>query len=279
MVEPEGFGSRIAKRMGPPRRGEAGRRHGRRLLLLALFALPVVQSTAVGQADEPTVEPAETTAGFVWKPSGVTATAGGAVAFRNPSAVTPHGVHWTGGPEKPSCSGVPVDAFATSWSGACTFAGAGTYTFVCTVHPEEMKGTITVAGSGEPAPPPPAAPGQVPAPSEGRVVEALLLAKSQHGGFVRGSIAVSPAALGGSLIIELEARRGARRGQGKALVRVGKLARSLSKAGPQPFAVPLAASARRTLKSRGHLSLSVEISVKPPSSARIAITRRIELHE
>jgi plastocyanin len=249
------------------------------LLLLALVSLAAMQSTAIGLADEPTVEPAETAAGFGWKPSAVTTAAGGTVPFRNPGAVTPHGVHWTGGPEKPSCNGVPVDAFGTNWSGACTFAQAGTYSFVCTIHPEEMKGTITVAGGGEPVPPSPAPPGQAPAPSEGPVVEAPRLAKSQHGSIVRGSIAVSSTAVGGTLIVELEARRGALQGQGKALVRVGKLARSLSTSGPQPFAVPLAAQARRALKSKGHLSLSVKISVRPPSSARITMTRRIELHE
>jgi plastocyanin len=249
------------------------------LLLLALVSLGVLLLAAFALADEPTVEPAETAAGFAWRPSAVTTAAGGTVAFRNPGAVTPHGVHWTGGPEKPSCSGVPGDNFGTNWSGACTFAQAGTYTFICTVHPEEMKGTITVAGGGEPAPPPPAPSGQAPAPSEGPVVEALRLATSQHGSIVRGSIAVSSTAVGGTLIVELEAWRRALQGQGKALVRVGKLARSLSKADPQPFVVPLAAQARRALKSHGHLSLSVKISVKPPSSARITMTRRVELHE
>jgi plastocyanin len=248
------------------------------LLLLALVLLAASQSTAVGLADEPTVEPAETSAGFAWKPSGVRTVAGGTVAFRSPGAVTPHGVHWTGGPEKPSCSGVPVDDFGTSWSGACTFAQGGTYTFVCTVHPEEMKGTITVGATGEPAPPPPAAPGQAPPPSEGPIVEALRLTRSQHGGFVRGSITVSPAAVGGKLVVELAARRAALRGQGKGLARIGKLVRSLSKAGPQRFAVSLEASARRALQSRGRLPLSVKISVKPTSSARITMTRRIELH-
>jgi len=235
---------------------------------------------AVSLADEPTVEPAETPSGFAWKPESVASAPGGTIAFRNPGNVVPHGVHWTGGPEKPSCSGIPVDDFGTSWSGGCSFSQAGTYTFVCTVHPEEMKGTVMVAAAaGEPAPPPAAAPGEAPAPSEGPVVEGLRLARSQHGSIVRGSIAVSSAAVGGNLIIELEARRDALHGQGKALIRVGKLARSLSKAGEQPFAVPLAAPARRALKSHGHLSLSVKIKVKPPSSARIIMTRRIGLHE
>src|SRR3954471_713719 len=107
--------------MGPSRGGEAWRRLGRRLLLLALVSLSALQLAAVSLADVPTFEPAETPSGFAWKPESVASTPGGTVALRNPGNVVPHGVHWTGGPEKPSCSGVPVDDFGTSWSGSCTF--------------------------------------------------------------------------------------------------------------------------------------------------------------
>jgi plastocyanin len=260
--------------MAPPRRGEARRRHGRRLLLLALFALAGLQSTAIGVADEPIVEPAETAAGFVWRPSAVTTSAGGTVAFRNPGAVTPHGVHWTGGPEKPSCSGVPVDEFGTSWSGSCTFAQAGTYTFVCTVHPEEMKGTITVP-AGETAP----GPGPGPAPAEGPLVEALRLAKNQHGTAVRGSIAVSPAAAGGRLTVELEAKRPALGQRSAGKVRVGELTRTLASSGQVRFAVPMRAVARRALQQQSRLPLTVKTVVTPPSGAATTMTRRVELHE
>src|SRR3954470_14721395 len=178
--------------MGPSKRGEAGRRRGRRLLLLALVSLGLFQLVAVSLADDPTIEPTETPNGFAWKPESVNSTPGGTVAFRNPGNVVPHGVHWTGGPENPSCSGVPVDDFGTSWSGACTFSQAGTYTFVCTVHPEEMKGTITVV-SGETTPAPGSGPGAPLPPAEKPLVEALRLPRDQHGPVVRGSIALSPA--------------------------------------------------------------------------------------
>jgi plastocyanin len=248
------------------------------LLLLALVGLAALQSTAIGLADEPTVEPTETATGFAWKPSAVTAAPGGTVAFRNPDAVTPHGVHWTGGPGKPSCSGVPVDEFGTSWSGTCAFAQAGTYTFVCTVHPEEMKGTISVASGDAPVPASPA-PGQPPPATEDPVVEALHLAKSQRGGVVRGSIAVASAAVGGGLVVELDARRATLRGRGSGMVQVGRLTRSFSRPGQQPFAVSLKNRARRALRSRGHLSLRVRISVTSPGGTRTTMTRRIELHD
>jgi plastocyanin len=270
----------MARRMAPPRRGEARRRHGRRLPLLVLVLLAGLQSTAIGVADEPTVEPTETAGEFAWKPSAVTAAPGGTVAFRNPGDLVPHGVRWTGGPEKPSCSGVPVDSSGTAWSGTCAFIQAGTYTFVCTVHPEEMKGMITVASGETPATPAPApAPGQPPAPSEGPLVEALRLAKSQHGRTVRGSIAVSSAAIGGRLEVELRASRTALGGRGKGMARVGAISRSLAGSGRQAFAVRLRPPAQRALERRGHLSLVVKAAISAPSGTTATMTRRVKLNE
>jgi plastocyanin len=247
------------------------------LLLLALVGLGAFQAGGVSAADDPTVEPAETPSGYVWKPSAVNAAPGGTVAFRNPGNVVPHGVHWTGGPEKPSCDGVPVDEFGTSWSGTCSFAQAGTYTFVCTVHPEEMKGTITVASGEAPAPPSPGH-GQPPAAgAEGPPVEALRLARNQHGETVRGSITVAAAAIGGDLTVELRAPRTALGWRGRGTVRVGELRRTLTGAGPLPFAVHLRSVAQRALSRRGRLSLLVHTTVRPPNAAATAKTRRVKL--
>ena len=206
----------------------------------------------------------------------MTAAAGTEVAFRNPGYVVPHGVHWTGGPEKPGCSGVPVDSSGTSWSGACTFAQPGTYTFVCTVHPEEMKGTITVL-SVETAPPPTPG-GEAPAAPAGQIVEALRLARNQHGGAIRGSVATSSAAVGGRLVVELEVKAASLGGRGGRMVRVGRLARSLMSAGRQPFAATLKASARRALRRQGRMSVDVRIVVSPPDGPAATMTRRVVLH-
>ncbi len=79
-----------------------------------------------------------------WSPSNVTIVPGGTVALSNPTAV-PHGVEWVHGPGTPVCSsGVPVGttiaASGTQWSGSCTFAAAGLYTFYCTIHGPSMSG-------------------------------------------------------------------------------------------------------------------------------------------
>jgi plastocyanin len=241
-------------------------------------SLGALQVAAVSLADAPAVEPAETPSGFVWKPESVTSAPGGSVAFRNPGNVVPHGVHWTGGPEMPSCSGVPVDDFGTSWSGACTFAQAGTYTFVCTVHPEEMKGTVTVT-AGETTPAPGSGPGAPQPSAEGPLVEALRLARKQHGKAVRGSLAISAAGVSGRLTVALEAKRSSLGQKRAGRVRVGRLSLPLASAGQVSFVVSLKAFARRALRERGRLPLTVKTVVAPPSGSATTMTRRVELHE
>ncbi len=90
-----------------------------------------------------------------WQPSTATITPGGSVKFENPYATTYHGLKFTGGTagETPTCTGIPAAAGepigAFHWEGECKFTKVGTYTFICTVHPLEMTGTITVT-NGEP---------------------------------------------------------------------------------------------------------------------------------
>ncbi len=49
----------------------------------------------------------------------------------------------------------PMPGFAQGigWEGNCTFDAAGTYTFVCSTHPE-MTGTVIVESATEPTPTP-----------------------------------------------------------------------------------------------------------------------------
>jgi plastocyanin len=88
---------------------------------------------------------------------------GGTVSFAYPSGGSQHNVVFNA-PQPASCvqqTGIvitaapPLPGFAQppGWSGECTFATAGTYTFYCGVHPE-MTGTVIV---GDPATPTPTA--------------------------------------------------------------------------------------------------------------------------
>jgi hypothetical protein len=204
---------------------------------------------------------------------------GGSVTLRSTSTVVPHGVRWTGGPEKPSCSGVPVEQEEIDWSGNCTFAQAGSYTFVCTVHPTEMRGTIGVS-SGAPPPTPPEAPAVSPeSPLQGPASGALRLARNQAGTSVLGSIALSPASAGGKLEVLLLAKGGRTMAARRASTRVGRLLRSPLEAGRLAFAVPLDGRARRTLSSREKLPLIVQVTVRAPGQAALTLKRGVILHD
>jgi plastocyanin len=175
--------------MGAPGRGKKVVRAAsgawaprRALAALGLGLVAVLLPAASSSAGGPTIEAASDGAyGFAWRPSSAEIGAGGAVSFKSASAIVPHGVSWRSGPEAPSCSGVPVEEEKTSWSGSCTFAQPGTYAFVCTVHPTEMKGTITVlSAEAPPAGPPPGSGESTGSPLAGPASRALKIAKRQR---------------------------------------------------------------------------------------------------
>ncbi len=77
---------------------------------------------------------------------------GGTVSFAYPAGGSEHNADFVSGPRPSSCaqaggtpsgSALPADPTRPSWSGSCTFATAGTYTFQCDLHPD-MVGTIVV---------------------------------------------------------------------------------------------------------------------------------------
>lgn len=252
----------------------------RRLLVALLLALAAaLQSVSASSAEGPTIESAsDGPYGYAWKPSTAAIGAGGSVTFRSTSAVIPHGVTWKSVPETPSCNGVPIDEEKTSWSGSCTFAQPGSYAFVCSVHPTEMKGTVTVSsGEAPPTNPPPG--GSSESPLAGRASSALRVARSQRGGAVRGSIALSQAAAGGKLEIQLLARRAALLGAGRSgTMRVGKLIRSHLNAGRLSFRVSLKRVARIALRGSERLALTVRITVRAPSQEPLKLKRGVVLH-
>ena len=133
------------------------RRGMRWVLLTVATGMLVAMGPAVSDSTEPspTVEAINVPPyGHAWSPTGVAVGTGGSIAISNSTPV-PHGVHWVGGPATPGCSaGVPVGTTSASsgaaWSGTCTFAQSGTYTFYCTVHGAEMTETVTVTTPGAP---------------------------------------------------------------------------------------------------------------------------------
>lgn len=250
--------------------GKPGRRARAFGLALSLSLGLALFFAAAGSGEGPLIQAAgPNSSGYYWLPSTATVGTGGSVEFKNPSAVVPHGVRWTGGPEKPSCTGVAVEAEKTSWGGSCSFAQAGTYSFVCTVHPTEMKGTITVTSGETPPNPPPG--GSTEPPLQGPASRALKISKRQRGSAVRGSIDLSPASVGGRLEITLLRRPG-------SLYGVGRLVKKPSHAGVLNFSVPLKRAGRRALQSAEKLPLTVRVYLAPVGGEPLTLKRGVVLH-
>ncbi|MHB8234473.1 MAG: cupredoxin domain-containing protein [Solirubrobacteraceae bacterium] len=279
--------------------------------LAAVAALPAMAGSETGPEIKAVNGPGppSPTATHEWSPPQLTVAEGTSVTVSN-LTTTPHGIHWVSTPATPVCdASVPVgtgeSASGTQWTGKCTFARAGTYSFYCTVHGPAMSGTVTVsAASGPPPVSPPStgggsngqpqsgagAPGTTTTPGSagagtlaspflGGAAKALTLSARQRGSSVRGAVRVSQAGAKGRLDVSLLARSAslARAGQAKQ-VTVGRFSRSSLRAGTVRFTVALTPRGRRTLKRRGKLALTVRIVLSPASGAPSAATRSVVLH-
>ena len=289
-------GGAIAPGFFNERRVEIVRLRRRYLPLAAVLGAAAAVLPAIAASETtPTVEAVDQTAGIYseeshfWSPAQTTVMAGGAVTFSNPGTV-PHGVEWVGGPAKPACgSGVPVGtteaASGSKWSGTCTFAQAGTYTFYCTIHHAEMTGTVTVAANGTttttttPTTTTPTT--TTTAPAETSTGSPLLgsptLHSTQRGGSVKGSLNISKEGAGDRLEIDVLAKS-ASLAKHTARVRVGRFVRGSAPAGRVSFVVKLNAKARRALKRRHRLALVVKIVLTPSYGEPLTVTRSVVEH-
>ncbi|HEY4450324.1 MAG TPA: plastocyanin/azurin family copper-binding protein [Solirubrobacteraceae bacterium] len=255
----------------------------------ATVGLPAIASSETA----PTVTTENVGVNHYWTPSAVTVPHGGTVQFNNPGEV-PHGIRWVSTPAgAPECSaGVPVGTTAagTKWSGTCTFAAAGTYSYYCTVHGAAMSGTITVANEpswtttsyGSPAtttsPAPaietttdnaganaPVAAGKSP---DGMIEDLKL--RSLRNGTLTGSLRVQTAVGGRELAVTIRARLG-----GRSVI-IGKLSRPSPQPGIQRWTVKLNARARRALAARHALRLTVRVALTAPGAAPQTATRELQ---
>jgi plastocyanin len=225
-----------------------------------------------------------------WMPSTATVGSGGVVSFANPYSNVPHGLKFTGGPATPSCAGIPAaagtEAGELNWHGECTFSTPGTYTFICTVHPSEMKGTIVVNSNGTTTTTTtptttttttPTTPGE---PTSGpTLVGSPTIRSSQRGAAVKGSLEVSKSGAGDRLEIDVFAKSAVLAKAGHSTrVRVGRLVRGSVPAGRLSFSVKLDAKARKALKRHRRLALTVKIALTPSYGEPTTVTRSVIQH-
>jgi hypothetical protein len=107
---------------------------------------------------------------------------------------------------------------------------------------------------------------------------AIKLASSQQSQAVHGSLELSQAAAGGRLEVQLLALRASLARAGRSSrVQVGRVVRTALRAGTLSYTVALDAKARRALRMRGRLPLSVEIVLTPEHGSAVTITRSVVL--
>jgi plastocyanin len=208
---------------------------------------------------------------YAWQANGtsgatVTIAPGQTVTFGYPDGMTTHNVDFTG--KQPSqCTGLTPYPRPKGWTAECTFAAAGSYPFVCDVHPQ-MQGTVVVAAptpsptatptaSADPVPTPQATP--TPTPAGGAetspappATPKIKLATKQKGARVRGTVTVEQPATR----LEVTVKSGK--------TKVGSWRKTSTAKGTVPFSVALNAKARKTLKAKHRLKLAVTVALTPP---------------
>jgi plastocyanin len=240
-------------------------------------ALLLAPALAIGQAPGIT---AVDTPGPAWRGTPLTVAVGATVTFSY-AGTKEHFVDFTSGPTPTCTSGVPMSFKSGSWSGECTFPVAGEYDFVCPVHDTPpyatMRGTIRVV---EATPTPTATPGPSATPQPGATPTptptvqpqtslTLKLASGQRGTRVRGQVEVLQAA--SRLEVTLRARLS------RARVRVGRVVRASTATGAVTFSVPLNAKAKRVLRSRKRLDVTVAVVLTPPGGKTITRSQKVRL--
>ncbi len=132
-------------------------------------------------------------------------------------------------------------------------------------RPVFMTGTIVV---GTPTPTP------TPSAGTGPAATALTLARTQRGSAVRGTIAVAQA--DSRLQVDVLAKRSALGGKGSTQTCVGRTVKA-SVRGTVSFSVALNSAAKRAVKRRGKLALTLKVTVTPPAGVPFTSTRAVTL--
>jgi len=274
------------------------------VLGVAVAVLPAMaaSSTAKLEVNENCVQPnwpCWATPGSSQPAFKTTVASGGTVTFVDQK--TAANIAWTG--TAPTCEpSVPVAPAVpkAGWEGKCTFATAGTYHFESSTLFKEktvytnidytkyeivVEGSTTTTGTtgttGTTTTPTmtTTSPASPESPLAGSESQAVKVAKSQHGGSVKGSIDLSKAAAGDRLEVDLLTRSASlAKAKHSTRVRVGRYVRSSLSAGKLSFSVKLNAKARRAIKRHHRLALTVEILLTPASGEALTITRSVTVH-
>ncbi len=132
--------------------------------LAAIVGAVLSVALSVGAARAPLARAADTDVSivdFAFQPATVTVAAGGTVTWTVTRAQEPHTVSPVDPPDGFEASSLlrQGDRYAV------TFAAPGTYRYECTIHPEDMRGTVVVVAAPTASPTASATPTPTPAPT------------------------------------------------------------------------------------------------------------------
>jgi plastocyanin len=204
---------------------------------------------------------------FEWLANGgpakeLTIAPGETVTFAYPAGGSFHNVRFRDG-QPAACSGVPPANPAPGWEGSCRFDEPGSYAFICEFHPG-MTGRVIVSAPATPTPTPSPTSTPTPTATPAPATLKLTLARNQRSMRVRGAVEVQQA---GSRV-EVTARTSRR---------VGRFLRRSAAAGTVVFSVGLDAKARKTLRAKGRLRVTVRVALSPPGAQALTRTTKVTL--
>ena len=220
-----------------------------------------------------------------WRANGgagneLTIAPGQTVEFSYPAGNSFHNVVFKD-PQPSSCTGLQPDDPGPGWKGSCRFDDAGTFAFACGIH-AYMTGRVIVRAAPTPTPTPtptstptptpgpPGDPGTTTAPTPGATnpptatTLKVILARRQRSLRVRGAVEVAQA--GSRLEVTARTKR-----------RVGRFARRSVGPGTVVFSVGLDAKARKALRAKRRLTVTVRIAVTPPGAKTVTHTGKTTL--
>jgi plastocyanin len=234
---------------------------------------------------------------------------GGTVFFAN-GGNNPHNLFFTGPSQPSSCTQttgpanpppilpMPGPPTTQDWTGNCTFNSPGTFSFLCQQH-SGMTGTVQVVnpppGGGNPPPPPP---GGSPPPGGGGSggggggtggtdpggsptqpgSTSIKFTRKQTGTTLRGSVT---AAAGAKIVVTaLVSNRSLSTSRPKKIKKVKVGSQTKRSTGARiNFAVKLNAAAKRALKRKNKLSVTLRIVVTPSGGKATTKTVVVTLRE
>jgi plastocyanin len=107
----------------------------------------------------------------------------------------------------------------------------------------------------------------------------LVIASSQHGGSVHGSVKISKSGAGGRLQVELLATSAslakAKKHKHASSVSVGRMVRSGLRAGKVSFSVALSSKAKSAMRRHHRLAMTVKITVTPTHGEALSMSRSV----